>query len=129
MEPDDQINADVVVVGGGAAGYFAAIACAEAAPGRKVILLERAAKVLGKVKISGGGRCNVCHAEYDPRELVKSYPRGSKALLGPFHRFCSGDTQGWYESRGVPLKTEDDGRMFPVSSHRPIDPWVVNRIL
>jgi predicted Rossmann fold flavoprotein len=115
MNAENSDRHTVVVVGGGAAGYFAAIACAEAAPKLRVILLERAAKVLGKVKISGGGRCNVCHAEYDPRELVKSYPRGSKALLGPFHRFCSGDTQGWFESRGVALKTEPDGRMFPVT--------------
>jgi predicted Rossmann fold flavoprotein len=80
-----------------------------------VVILERAAKVLGKVKISGGGRCNVCHAEFDPAELVKAYPRGSKALRGPFHQFASGDTVAWFSERGVELKIEADGRMFPVT--------------
>ena len=105
----------IVVVGGGAAGFFAAINCAEQFPDCEVVILERAKEVLGKVRISGGGRCNVCHEEYDPRELVKSYPRGAKALIGPFHRFCTGDTVGWYYERGVELKTEEDGRMFPVT--------------
>ncbi|MEM7039804.1 MAG: aminoacetone oxidase family FAD-binding enzyme, partial [Bacteroidota bacterium] len=105
----------IVVVGGGAAGFFAAINCAEQAPDTKVVILERAKETLGKVRISGGGRCNVCHEEYDPRELAKSYPRGEKALLGPFHRFCTGDTVGWYYERGVELKTEADGRMFPTT--------------
>lgn len=106
---------DLVVVGGGAAGYFAAIACAESAPSAKVTILEKAKNALGKVKISGGGRCNVTHACFEPRELVKFYPRGSKQLLGPFHRWAPGDTMDWYESRGVPLKVEKDNRVFPVS--------------
>lgn len=105
----------VIIVGGGAAGFFAAIRCAELNPNAQVTLLERGKDVLGKVKISGGGRCNVTHACYVPRELIKFYPRGSKELLGPFNRFACGDTQGWFEDRGVPLKIEDDGRIFPVS--------------
>lgn len=115
MEQKENTPIQVVVVGGGAAGFFAAIACAESNPAVQVTILERAGEVLGKVKISGGGRCNVCHAEYIPAELAKSYPRGSKALLGPFHRFASGDTVGWFSERGVELKTENDGRMFPVT--------------
>lgn len=106
----------VIIIGGGAAGFFAAIRCAELRPDAKVTILERGKDVLGKVKISGGGRCNVTHACYIPRELVKYYPRGSKELLGPFNRFACGDTQGWFEDRGVPLKTEEDGRIFPVSN-------------
>jgi len=106
----------IIIVGGGAAGFFAAIRCAELNPDAQVTILERGKEVLGKVKISGGGRCNVTHACYTPRELVKFYPRGAKELLGPFNRFACGDTQGWYEDRGVALKTENDGRIFPVSN-------------
>lgn len=106
---------DVVVVGGGAAGYFAAIACAETNPTLRVLILERNANVLGKVRVSGGGRCNVTHACYDPAELVTFYPRGAQALRGPFSRFQPRDTVAWFESRGVPLKTERDGRIFPIS--------------
>ncbi len=105
----------IVVVGGGAAGFFAAIRCAELNPDCQVTILERGGDFLEKVRISGGGRCNVCPSEFNPRELVKYYPRGSKALIGPFNSFCSGDTVGWFEGRGVALKTEDDGRMFPVT--------------
>src|SRR5690606_24131925 len=68
-----------------------------------------------KVKVSGGGRCNITHAEFIPQELIKNYPRGEKELLGPFHQFMSGDTMEWFEKRGVPLKIEEDGRMFPIS--------------
>lgn len=106
----------VIIVGGGAAGFFAAIRCAELRPEAEVTILERGRDVLGKVKISGGGRCNVTHACYVPRDLIKFYPRGAKELLGPFNRFACGDTQGWFEDRGVPLKIEDDGRIFPVSN-------------
>lgn len=106
----------VIIVGGGAAGFFAAIRCAELNPKAKVTILERGREVLGKVKISGGGRCNVTHACYVPRELIKYYPRGAKELLGPFNRFACGDTQGWFEDRGVALKIEEDGRIFPVSN-------------
>ncbi len=106
----------VIIVGGGAAGFFAAIRCAELRPDAQVTILERGRDVLGKVKISGGGRCNVTHACYVPRDLIKFYPRGAKELLGPFNRFACGDTQAWFEDRGVPLKIEEDGRIFPVSN-------------
>jgi len=105
----------IVVVGGGAAGFFAAIVCAEGAPGAEVILLEKTAQFLSKVRISGGGRCNVTHACFDPRELSGYYPRGGAALVGPFHTFQPRDTVEWFESRGVKLKTEADGRMFPIT--------------
>ena len=107
---------DVIIVGGGAAGFFAAINIAESKPGLKIAILERGKEVLTKVKISGGGRCNVTHAEFIPDELVKNYPRGEKELRGPFHTFCSGDTISFFEKRGIELKIEDDGRMFPVSN-------------
>jgi len=102
-------------VGGGAAGFFTAINAAEKNPQLKIAILERGKDVLTKVKISGGGRCNVTHAEFIPQELVLNYPRGEKELLGPFHTFMTGDTIEWFEKRGVALKIEDDGRMFPVS--------------
>ncbi len=108
---------DFLVIGGGAAGFFAAIRAAECNPKFKVVILEKGRDVLQKVKVSGGGRCNVTHACFDPRELVKHYPRGSKALLGPFSRFQPGDTIGWFEQRGVKLKIEEDGRMFPVTDN------------
>lgn len=103
----------VIVVGGGAAGFFAAITAAEA--GAEVTLLERGPQFLSKVRISGGGRCNVTHACFDPREFTKRYPRGDKELIGPFHKFQASDTVAWFESRGVQLKTETDGRMFPTT--------------
>ena len=105
----------IVIAGGGAAGFFAAIICAEAAPDAEVTILEKGAQFLSKVKISGGGRCNVTHACFDARELAARYPRGGRALLAPFKRFQASDTVPWFESRGVKLKTEGDGRMFPVS--------------
>lgn len=105
----------IVVAGAGAAGYFAAIACAEAAPAAEVHLLEKASEILAKVRISGGGRCNVTHSCFEPRELSKRYPRGGKALIGPFNRFQPRDTIEWFQSRGVTLKTEPDGRMFPTT--------------
>jgi len=106
----------VIVVGGGAAGFFAAITCAEAVPGTEVTLLEKGSQFLSKVRISGGGRCNVTHACFDARELAARFPRGRKALIGPFQRFQARDTVEWFESRGVKLKTEEDGRMFPVTN-------------
>ncbi len=106
---------DLVVAGGGAAGFFGAITAAEAAPGLRVAIFEKSNAVLGKVKISGGGRCNATHSCFDPKELVRNYPRGSKSLIGPFHRWGPADTVDWFEGRGVVLKTEDDGRMFPES--------------
>ncbi|MCM5661832.1 BaiN/RdsA family NAD(P)/FAD-dependent oxidoreductase [Galbibacter mesophilus] len=104
---------DVAIVGGGAAGFFAAIQVAQQKPNLSVVILERGKEVLTKVKVSGGGRCNVTHAEFVPNELVKAYPRGQRELKGPFHTFCSGDTVAFFEERGVPLKIEEDGRMFP----------------
>jgi hypothetical protein len=107
---------DVICVGGGAAGFFTAINIAEKHPQLKVAILERGKEVLTKVRISGGGRCNVTHACFDPNELVKFYPRGEKELKGPFNQFCSGDTIEWFSNHGVALKIEDDGRMFPESN-------------
>ena len=107
---------DVLIIGGGAAGFYAAIHIAKADSTLKVGILERGKEVLGKVKVSGGGRCNVTHAEFDPGALIKHYPRGEKELLGPFHTYCSGDTVAFFEERGIELKTEDDGRMFPTSN-------------
>lgn len=104
----------VAVIGGGAAGYFAAINCAERFDG-DVIILEGGSKPLAKVEVSGGGRCNVTHNCFEPKELVKSYPRGGRELLGPFHRFHAGHTVEWFAAKGVHLKAEEDGRMFPLS--------------
>ncbi|WP_310377484.1 NAD(P)/FAD-dependent oxidoreductase [Flavobacterium sp.] len=109
-------NFDIIIVGGGAAGFFTAINIVERNPKLKVAILERGKHVLEKVRISGGGRCNVTHACFEPNELVKFYPRGEKELRGPFHQFCSGDTIEWFNKHDVELKIEDDGRMFPVSN-------------
>ena len=109
-------NFDIIIVGGGAAGFFTAINIVEKNPKLKVAILERGSEVLSKVRISGGGRCNVTHACFEPNELVKFYPRGEKELRGPFHQFGSGDTIEWFSNHGVELKIEDDGRMFPVSN-------------
>jgi len=106
---------DLLVIGGGAAGFFTAINLVEKHPHLKVAILERGKEVLSKVRISGGGRCNVTHACFVPSDLVKNYPRGEKELLGPFNQFCSGDTIEWFEKHGVELKIEEDGRMFPTS--------------
>lgn len=106
---------DVVVAGGGAAGFFSAIHVKAAAPDARVVILEKSREFLAKVAISGGGRCNVTHACFDPARLVQFYPRGGRELRGPFHRFQPRDTVEWFTSRGVDLKTEADGRMFPVS--------------
>jgi predicted flavoprotein YhiN len=105
----------VVVAGGGAAGFFAAIACAEAAPGLEVILLEKGPQFLSKVRISGGGRCNVTHACFDAREFAAHYSRGEQEMIGLLRRFQASDTVAWFESRGVKLKTERDGRIFPTT--------------
>lgn len=109
-------NFDIIIVGGGAAGFFTAINIVEKNPKIKVAILERGKEVLSKVRISGGGRCNVTHACFEPNELVKFYPRGERELRGPFHKFCSGDTMEWFSNHGVELKIEDDGRIFPVSN-------------
>lgn len=106
---------NVCVIGGGAAGFFFALNCAEKNPGYRITILERSDKLLEKVRISGGGRCNLTNACFDPALLVKNYPRGNRELLGAFHRFMPADTISWFEDRAVPLKTEPDGRMFPES--------------
>jgi len=106
---------DFLVIGGGAAGVFSAITYKKKHPDQSVILVEKSAVLLSKVKVSGGGRCNVTHACFDPGLLCKNYPRGNKELRGPFHHFQPKDTIDWFESRGVKLKTEADGRMFPIT--------------
>ena len=106
---------DCIVIGGGASGFFFAANYAEQNPGSSVLILEKSKKVLQKVKISGGGRCNVTHSKFLPKELTTHYPRGERELIGPFHQFMTGDMMGWLEERGVELKIEDDGRIFPIS--------------
>ena len=107
----------IAIVGGGAAGVFAAVACAAAREGRptEIVILEKGPEMLTKVRISGGGRCNVMHACFDARALAANYPRGERALIGAFTRFGPADTKAWFEAHGVKLKTESDGRMFPVT--------------
>lgn len=109
-------NKKLIVIGGGAAGFFCAINAAELAPQLEVLILEKTGKVLSKVKVSGGGRCNVTHACFSISEMIKRYPRGSRFLKQAFHHFFTNDTISWFENRGVPLKTEADGRMFPKSN-------------
>jgi predicted Rossmann fold flavoprotein len=106
----------VIVVGGGAAGVFAAITCAEALPDAEVTILEKGPEFLSKVRISGGGRCNVTHACFDPRDFATRFPRGEQELIGPFQRFQARDTVAWFAARGVKLNAECDGRMFPLSN-------------
>jgi predicted Rossmann fold flavoprotein len=105
----------IVIAGGGAAGFFAAIACARANRDSEVSIFERSSQFLSKVRISGGGRCNVTHALFDPRMFTARYPRGERELISPFHRFSADDTVAWFEARDVRLKREEDGRMFPVT--------------
>jgi predicted Rossmann fold flavoprotein len=103
----------LVVAGGGAAGFFCAITAARLNPRLKVILVEKTGKLLSKVKVSGGGRCNVTHACFSIPEMTKKYPRGSQFVKKTFHQFFTTDIIQWFEERGVRLKTEEDGRMFP----------------
>lgn len=105
----------VAVVGGGAAGFFAGINAARIHPNIEVTIFEKSREVLSKVRISGGGRCNVTHNCFDPEALAKAYPRGSRELRWAFEQFQAEDTVAWFENRGVELKTESDGRMFPVT--------------
>src|SRR5215218_10372580 len=106
----------IAIAGGGAAGFFAAIACGHANPANEIIVYERASHFLTKVRISGGGRCNVTHTPaLEPRAFSSRYPRGERALMGALHRFSADDCVGWFERHGVRLKTEPDGRMFPVT--------------
>ena len=106
---------DIIIVGGGAAGFYAANQIAELSPDLKIAIFERGKTVLSKVKVSGGGRCNVTHGAFLPKELTTNYPRGEKELLGPFHKHAPMDVMGFFEERGVPLKIEEDGRVFPKS--------------
>ncbi|MBX2959678.1 MAG: NAD(P)/FAD-dependent oxidoreductase [Flavobacteriales bacterium] len=110
-------NYDVIIVGGGAAGVFSAINTAKNNQHLNIAILEKTTQLLSKVKVSGGGRCNVTHACFEPKELVKFYPRGSKELLGAFYQFQPTDTINWFKERNVELKTEIDGRMFPVTDN------------
>jgi hypothetical protein len=103
------------VVGGGAAGFFCAVNAARMHPGLKVVLLEKTSKLLSKVKVSGGGRCNVTHALFDIGEMSRRYPRGQNFVKRSFHNFFTTDTIEWFRTRGVKLKAEEDGRMFPVT--------------
>ena len=103
----------IIIVGGGAAGFFAAINCAEAAPGNEIIILEQGSEFLAKVRVSGGGRCNATHACYDARELATHYPRGGQELIGPFQRFGARDTIAWFKRRGVTFHILPDGCLFP----------------
>ena len=105
----------LIIIGAGPAGIFSALSAVESNPKLKVLILEKGQAPLAKVKVSGGGRCNLTHACYDPRELVGYYPRGSKEMLGAFTRFQPADTMAWFEERGVELKVEKDGRVFPAS--------------
>ena len=105
----------IAIAGGGAAGFFAAIAAARANSDCQVSLFERSAEFLSKVRISGGGRCNVTHSLFDSRTFATRYPRGEHELISPLHKFSANDTVSWFESRGVRLKTEEDGRMFPIT--------------
>ncbi len=113
--PEADAGKRIAIVGGGAAAFFAAINCAEANPSLEIAIFERASQFLGKVKISGGGRCNVTHACADTRSMAEQYPRGESALLPMLHRFSPNDTENWFKNRGVNLKVEADGRIFPLS--------------
>lgn len=108
---------DLIVIGGGAAGFFGAINAASMKPSLKVLLLEKSTKLLSKVRISGGGRCNVTHHCFEATPLSRHYPRGQRALKSLFQKFQAKDAVAWFEQNGVKLKTEEDGRMFPVTNN------------
>ncbi len=110
------ITARVAIIGGGAAGYFCAINLAEQRPDLSITIYEASKQCLAKVKVSGGGRCNVTHDCFEAKELVGNYPRGHKALLGPFHQFGPEQLIEWFAQRGVVIRAEADGRMFPESN-------------
>jgi predicted Rossmann fold flavoprotein len=109
------VGKHLIVIGGGAAGFFCAINAARIDPSLKVTIIEKSNKLLSKVKVSGGGRCNITHACFDIAEMSKQYPRGQHFVKKAFHQFFTADTINWFEERGVKLKTEEDGRMFPVT--------------
>src|SRR5205085_5807374 len=108
---------EIAIIGGGAAGFFAAIKCAEESDQHSVCIFEKTNKLLSKVRVSGGGRCNVTHACFEEKILIENYPRGKNELRNAFSRFSSADTVKWFEARGVKLKTEADGRMFPTTNN------------
>ena len=110
------IKKRLIVIGGGAAGFFCAVNAARSYPSLEVLILEKSNKLLAKVKVSGGGRCNVTHACFSIADMVKQYPRGATFLKKAFHHFFTTDTIDWFNERGVKLKTEADGRMFPESN-------------
>ena len=107
----------IVVIGGGAAGFFCAIQIAELHPDWEISILEKSSKILSKVRVSGGGRCNVTHACPDVETLLKKYPRGSRFLKKAFYQFATKNTIDWFAANGVPLHTEKDGRMFPTTNN------------
>ncbi len=109
------MSKQLIVIGGGAAGFFCAVNAARMDRSLKVTIIEKSYKLLSKVKVSGGGRCNVTHACFDIAEMSKRYPRGQHFVKKAFHQFFATDTINWFEERGVKLKTEDDGRMFPIT--------------
>jgi len=109
------VSKQLIIIGGGAAGFFCAVNAARLDPSLKVTIIEKSNKLLSKVKVSGGGRCNVTHACFDIAEMSKRYPRGQHFVKKAFHQFFTTDTINWFEERGVKLKSEDDGRMFPIS--------------
>jgi predicted Rossmann fold flavoprotein len=111
------VNAHLIVIGGGAAGIFCAVNAARLSPGLKVTVIEKSSKLLSKVKVSGGGRCNVTHHNFDPDSFSDQYPRGSRFVRKAFYQFFSTDTIQWFEERGVSLHAEADGRMFPVTNN------------
>src|SRR3954463_10611912 len=106
----------LIVIGGGAAGFFCAVNAAKSNSALRVIIVEKSSKLLSKVKVSGGGRCNVTHHCFEIEELIKKYPRGQHFLKKAFHHFNTTHTIQWFEGRGIALKTESDGRMFPQSN-------------
>lgn len=106
---------DIAIAGGGAAGFFAAINIKLRFPHKRVVIFEKGPNILGKVKVSGGGRCNVTHNCYDPVVLSSFYPRGNRELISVFSRFGPKETVEWFANQGVPIKAEKDGRMFPIS--------------
>ena len=112
----DKNQKRLIVIGGGAAGFFCAINAARINPSLRVTILEKSSKLLSKVKVSGGGRCNVTHACFEIQEMSKRYPRGEHFVRKAFHQFFTTDTIKWFEERGVKLKAEADGRMFPVTN-------------
>ena len=116
MENKIILRKRLVIVGGGAAGFFCAVNAARMNRSLEVIIIEKSGKLLSKVKVSGGGRCNVTHACFEREEMIRQYPRGSHFLKKAFHQFFTTNTIQWFEERGVPLKAEPDGRMFPVSN-------------